>query len=74
MERMRKRGELFNPFGFFLLGIAIWVSYVTHRIYGGGIPKSVQEWIAEMYISLLFISAFAFLAIGRHIHNQNCDK
>ena len=65
-----KKPELFTRFGIGFAILAGRYSYALHQAYGSGIPKTVEEWLAEAFVGFLWVTAAGFIAVGRHIGNR----
>lgn len=61
--------ELFRKFGWWLLVVVVVYSVGMRVRFGRGLPSGVEQWLAEMYVGFLFVSALAFFAVGRYIDN-----
>ena len=66
-----KKGFSFYYWGWAFFAFAVFNAFKVTKLYGRNTPNTQEEWLAEIYLAILFISATAFLSIGHALNHKN---
>ena len=61
------RKNYFVNIGVMFGSLAVMYALACRGEYGTGIPRSTSEWLAEIHILFLVVTAATFIAVGKYL-------
>ena len=60
----------FVGIGYVWLGFGTFYAYAVNRQYGSSLPKTVEEWLAEIFVGMLLAIGTTFILVGVYLGDK----